>query len=514
MAARVQAREPCCGSCSRRLRCRCPGSVSPQLRLVVRVQDVDVTGRGLDRQPEQAAVPEVLDLGAEVGEHRRRRVVDAVERVDDARLRGHEHAAVRREPHTVGLPSPLQTVVSVKPLGRLVARLGATGAPNGAAEAGEAKTATSRAASRKALSTQRTLGTPVREPIERPATGTAPTFGESGIVRLPSFLADGSRARTVIAVRRPSAAMLVALLALFVALGGPAQAKHLINGKDIRKGTVASKQIKDRSITERDLEPVDGAARCRPRRTARSGASKLVPGARRRLGDRRRRGLDGGHRGRHRRRDGHRRQRDRRRQARRQRGHRRQDRRRDADDGGHRPLQRRLPDPRRGPRARSRRTSAGAASRAGSRPSSPAPTSPRTRCWSCPRSSFNGQIFSFNYRTSAPNASDPSAASRFVLTLCNRTDTDATPPSIAFSYIVFDLPSRLGVGAGHALGARRGSRRRTARRARAAGTAGRARRAPRGRARAGSAPRRRRGSDLPGEPNSRSIARSTSRCPP
>jgi hypothetical protein len=47
--------------------------------------------------------------------------------------------------------------------------------------------------------------------------------------------------------------MLVALLALFVALGGPAQAKHLINGKDIRKGTVGGVQIKDKSIATRDL---------------------------------------------------------------------------------------------------------------------------------------------------------------------------------------------------------------------------------------------------------------------
>ena len=34
----------------------------------------------------------------------------------------------------------------------------------------------------------------------------------------------------------------------------------------------------------------------------------------------------------------------------------------------------------------------------------------------------------------------PGRFSRFVLTLCNRTDTDATPPSVAFSYIIFDLP--------------------------------------------------------------------------
>jgi hypothetical protein len=47
--------------------------------------------------------------------------------------------------------------------------------------------------------------------------------------------------------------MLVALLALFVALGGPAQAKHLINGKMIRTGTIRSKQIKNRSLSTVDL---------------------------------------------------------------------------------------------------------------------------------------------------------------------------------------------------------------------------------------------------------------------
>jgi hypothetical protein len=47
--------------------------------------------------------------------------------------------------------------------------------------------------------------------------------------------------------------MLVALLALFVALGGPAQAARLINGSAIKPGTVGSKQLKDRSIKARDL---------------------------------------------------------------------------------------------------------------------------------------------------------------------------------------------------------------------------------------------------------------------
>jgi hypothetical protein len=55
-------------------------------------------------------------------------------------------------------------------------------------------------------------------------------------------------------LQRPSAPMLVALLALFVALGGPAHAARLINGSQIKRGTVGSKQLKDRSIKLRDLE--------------------------------------------------------------------------------------------------------------------------------------------------------------------------------------------------------------------------------------------------------------------
>ena len=51
---------------------------------------------------------------------------------------------------TVGLTSPLHTVVSVKPSGSVVANVGATGAPKGPAEAGETNTATSTAASRNA----------------------------------------------------------------------------------------------------------------------------------------------------------------------------------------------------------------------------------------------------------------------------------------------------------------------------------------------------------------------------
>ena len=48
--------------------------------------------------------------------------------------------------------------------------------------------------------------------------------------------------------RRPSAALVVALLALFVALGGPAQAQKLLG-----KGDVNSRVVKDRSLKTRDL---------------------------------------------------------------------------------------------------------------------------------------------------------------------------------------------------------------------------------------------------------------------
>jgi hypothetical protein len=47
--------------------------------------------------------------------------------------------------------------------------------------------------------------------------------------------------------------MIVALLALFIALGGPAQAANLINGKLLKRGSVTGKAIKNRSIGMRDL---------------------------------------------------------------------------------------------------------------------------------------------------------------------------------------------------------------------------------------------------------------------
>ncbi len=47
--------------------------------------------------------------------------------------------------------------------------------------------------------------------------------------------------------------MVVALIALFVALGGPAQARKLLDGSLLRRGSVTGRAIKDGSIAKADL---------------------------------------------------------------------------------------------------------------------------------------------------------------------------------------------------------------------------------------------------------------------
>jgi hypothetical protein len=53
--------------------------------------------------------------------------------------------------------------------------------------------------------------------------------------------------------RRPSPAMVVALLALFVALDGPATAARLIDGKSIRRNSITTGQIRNRTLGTQDL---------------------------------------------------------------------------------------------------------------------------------------------------------------------------------------------------------------------------------------------------------------------
>jgi hypothetical protein len=55
--------------------------------------------------------------------------------------------------------------------------------------------------------------------------------------------------------RRPTAPMVVALIALFVALGGPAQAERVVSGvaAKLKHGSVTSRQVKDHSLKIGDL---------------------------------------------------------------------------------------------------------------------------------------------------------------------------------------------------------------------------------------------------------------------
>jgi hypothetical protein len=53
--------------------------------------------------------------------------------------------------------------------------------------------------------------------------------------------------------RRPSAAMVVASLALFVALDGPATAAHLIDGRTIKPSSITNKQVRNRTLGVQDL---------------------------------------------------------------------------------------------------------------------------------------------------------------------------------------------------------------------------------------------------------------------
>jgi hypothetical protein len=57
----------------------------------------------------------------------------------------------------------------------------------------------------------------------------------------------------LVKLKRPSLPLVIASLALFVALGGPAEAQRLISGNDLRTGSVSSRAVKDRGLEVRDL---------------------------------------------------------------------------------------------------------------------------------------------------------------------------------------------------------------------------------------------------------------------
>src|SRR3954463_16736699 len=53
--------------------------------------------------------------------------------------------------------------------------------------------------------------------------------------------------------RRPSASMVIALLALFIALDGPATAARLIDGRTIKHNSITNRQVRDGTLRTQDL---------------------------------------------------------------------------------------------------------------------------------------------------------------------------------------------------------------------------------------------------------------------
>ena len=63
-----------------------------------------------------------------------------------------------------------------------------------------------------------------------------------------------NNAKTLIKKLQPTT--IIAVMALFIAIGGSATAaSNLINGKNIKPGTIATKQLKNKSITKAKLKP-------------------------------------------------------------------------------------------------------------------------------------------------------------------------------------------------------------------------------------------------------------------
>jgi hypothetical protein len=71
--------------------------------------------------------------------------------------------------------------------------------------------------------------------------------------------------------------MVVALIALFIALGGPAQAKRVIDGKVLGKGTVTGRAVKNGSLGKADLSKA--AVKSLERTPAKSvGSAEIIDG--------------------------------------------------------------------------------------------------------------------------------------------------------------------------------------------------------------------------------------------
>jgi hypothetical protein len=83
--------------------------------------------------------------------------------------------------------------------------------------------------------------------------------------------------------RRPSAALVVALLALFVALGGPAEAQRLLGRGDVNSRVVQDRSLKTRDLSRRTVRELratpDGSITEANIRNGAITPGKLAPGA-------------------------------------------------------------------------------------------------------------------------------------------------------------------------------------------------------------------------------------------
>ncbi len=85
---------------------RAPARRNTADRRIVGVEDVDVRVRrkaGVEGEAEQAPIPEVVHVRAQVGEDGRSRVGEIVEDLDQPALLGHEDTPVGREPDDGGI---------------------------------------------------------------------------------------------------------------------------------------------------------------------------------------------------------------------------------------------------------------------------------------------------------------------------------------------------------------------------------------------------------------------------
>jgi hypothetical protein len=107
--------------------------------------------------------------------------------------------------------------------------------------------------------------------LERGAkwTGTGRDGGDGGEAN------RGRSLRRAVAGRRPSASLVISVVALFVALGGTGYAAVTITGKNVKDSSLTTKDIKDNSLTSSDVR--DRSLRLRDFRSGELSAAQRGP---------------------------------------------------------------------------------------------------------------------------------------------------------------------------------------------------------------------------------------------